>query len=101
MDGPPRQGHPEAKTEGSHSSWMEATGKCRPDEQGPCWGAARQMLAVGVRVLPLSSSPPSPRPPGVPIPTFLPARLPGGLASEAHGGGKSLIPKILAFQAAV
>lgn len=77
---PKAEGHPEAKTEGGVT---QADGSHREMQtvmsREPRWGAARQMLA-SQSPAPLILSPFSP-PPGVPIPTFLPARLPGGLAS--------------------
>lgn len=82
---------------------MEAAGKCRPDDQGArVLGAARQMLAVGGQSpAPLILSPFSPAPQESPSPpSFLPACLGDRLLRPVEGG-KSLIPLILALQAAV
>lgn len=103
---PPKvEGRPEAETEGgvTQAGWKpqgnaDQMSRERVSTEQPirCW-------LWGVRVLPLSSSPPSLLPPQEsPFPpSFLPACLGDRLLRPSGGGGKSLIPKILALQAAV
>lgn len=104
MDGPPRQrGILRQRQRGgvTQAGW-KPQGNADQMSREPVLGSSPSDVGRGgSESCPSHPLPLLPRPPGVPIPTFLPARLPGGLASEAHGGGKSLIPKILAFQAAV